>query len=137
MNPRSMRVWPGLLDLLRRGIHGRAATALFEEGFEQRQDHTRSFVAIRLAQGPDTQSGQKLHQPLNWKEKELEHIYILVIMISREVDGAFTLKQPKSMGAVYALFTSLEEILTSVTSSVGAFDLSNRTRKIAGWRNRS
>ena len=58
-------------------------------------------------------------------------------MISREVDGAFMLKQPKSMGVIYALFTSLEQILTSVTSSVGAFDWSNRTRKTTGRQTQS
>ena len=43
-------------------------------------------------------------------------------MVSKEVNGAFTLKQPKSMGAVYALFAGPnKEILTNATSSVGAF----------------
>ena len=43
-------------------------------------------------------------------------------MILREVDGAFMLKQPKSMAAIYVLFTSPEKILTSVICSVDAFN---------------
>ena len=59
LNQWPMRVWPGLLDLLQRGIHEQAATALFEEGFGQRQDRTKFFVAIRLVEELGNQSDQR------------------------------------------------------------------------------
>ena len=70
------------------------------------------------------------------KRKELEHIYIYTI-VSREVDGAFTLKQPKSMGVVYALFTSSENVLTSVISLVDVSDWSNWTQRTRGPQSQS
>ena len=46
------------------------------------------------------------------------------MIVAEEVNGAFTLKQPKSMGAVYALFQehSNKTTLTNATSSAGASD---------------